>query len=175
MVQFAVNDTDEQTFWNIYQGIARQTINDIKNYYENAYASPELGRVLFDQQLIPIYKVLEKSLFVKAFHQIVEGEKNLGTVESYLKILYAIFGDEAKITITSTPLHIQIDIVAPIQKYFLWYTIDGKQLVTRDGRNLILKRVLAEVTNKELLSLLKATTNAGTFVEFTLNKEEGAI
>lgn len=171
MVQFAVNDTEEQSFWRIYEGIARQTLADIEAYFLNAYSSPELGRVLYDQQLLPIYKVLERSLFVKAFAQIVEGQKNLGTVEAYLKILYAIFGKEAEITITSTPLHLQIDIVAPVQKYYLWHTRNGKQLVTRDGRNLVLKRVLAEVTNRELLQILKATTNAGTFVEFTLNKE----
>lgn len=171
MVQFAVNDTEEQQFWRIYQGIAKQTLADIEAYFLNAYSSPELGRVLYDQQLLPIYKVLEKSLFVRAFSQIVEGEKNLGTIEGYLKILYAIFGEDAEITITSTPLHLQIDIVAPVQKYYLWHTRAGQQLITRDGRNLVLKRVLAEVTNRELLAILKATTNAGTFVEFTLNKE----
>ena len=172
MVQFAVKDEDEQKFWRIYQRIAQQTLLDIKAYYDNAYSSPELGRVLYDQQLLPIYKVLERSLFVRAFSEIVEGEKNLGTVEAYLKILYSIFGDDAEITITSTPLHIKIDILAKIQKYYLWHTRNGRQTVTRDGRNLVLKRVLAEVTNRELLAILKATTNAGTFVEFTLNREE---
>lgn len=175
MVQFVINDTEEQRFWRIYEGIARQALLDIEAYYLNAYQSPELGCILYDQQLLPIYKVLERSLFIKAFAQIVEGEKNLGTIEAYLKILYAIFGKEAEITITSTPLHLQIDIVAPVQKYFLWYTRKGKQIMTRDGRNLVLKRVLAEVTNRELLQILKATTNVGTFVEFTLNKEERTI
>lgn len=171
MVQFVINDTEEQRFWRIYERIAQQTLLDIEAYYENAYASPELGRVLYEEQLLPIYKILEKSLFVRAFSEIIEGEKNLGTIEAYLKILYAIFGKEAEITITSTPLHLQIDIIAPVQKYFLWTTRSGKNIMTRDGKNLVLKRVLAEVTNRELLSILQATTNAGTYVEFTLNKE----
>lgn len=171
MVQFVINDTEEQRFWRIYERIAQQTLLDIEDYYENAYASPELGRVLYEEQLLPIYKILEKSLFVRVFSEIIEGEKNLGTIEAYLKILYAIFGKEAEITITSTPLHLQVDIIAPVQKYYLWTTRSGKNIVTRDGKNLVLKRALAEVTNRELLSILQATTNAGTYVEFTLNNE----
>lgn len=171
MVQLAVNDTEEQSFWRIYQGIAKQTLADIEAYFLNAYSSPELGRVLYDQQLLPIYKILERSLFIKAFAQIVEGQKNLGTVEGYLKILYAIFGKEAEIKITSTPLHLQIDILAPVQKYFLWFTKDNKQIITKDGKAIKFKQLLAEVTDRELLSILKSTTNAGTFVEFMLNKE----
>ena len=171
MVQFVIEDTEEKKFWRIFQGTAQQTFDDLKKYYENAYSSPELGRVLYEQQLLPIYKVLEKKLFVKAFAEIVDGEKNLGTIEAYLKILYAIFGNEAKITVTSMPLHLLIDIVAPIQKFYLWTTKDNKQVITKDGKALKLKQLLAEVTNRQLFSILQATTNAGTFVEFTLNKE----
>lgn len=174
MVQFVINDTEEQQFWRIYEGIARQTLADIEAYFLNAYSSPELGRVLYDQQLLPIYKILERSLFIQAFSQIVEGQKNLGTVEAYLKILYAIFGKEAEITITSTPLHLQIDIVAPVQKRFLWTTKSGKHIITKSGKNIVFQQILAEVTDRELLSILKSTTNAGTFVEFTLN-EKGTI
>ena len=171
MVQFVINDTEEQKFWRIYEGIARQALADIEAYYLNAYQSPELGRVLYDQQLLPIYKILERSLFIRAFSQIVEGQKNLGTVEGYLKILYSIFSRDAKITITSTPLHLQIDIVAPVQKRFLWTTKSGKHIITKSGKNIVFQQILAEVTDRELLSILKSTTNAGTFVEFTLNKE----
>ena len=171
MVQFVINDTEEQQFWRIYEGIARQALLDIEAYYLNAYQSPELGRVLYDQQLLPIYKILERSLFIQAFAQIVEGQKNLGTVEGYLKILYSIFSRDAEITITSTPLHLQIDIVAPVQKRFLWTTKSGKHIITKSGKNIVFQQILAEVTDRELLSILKSTTNAGTFVEFTLNKE----
>lgn len=170
MVQFVVGDDDERKFWRIFEALVKQTLADIQAYYEGAYISPELGRVLYDQQLMPIYKVLEKSLFVKAFAEIVEGEKNLGTVEGYLKILYAIFGKEAQITITQLPLHLKIDIVAVIQKNSLWITKGDKQIVTHDGKAIVFKQVLAEVTDRELLSILQATTNAGTYVEFTLNE-----
>ncbi len=174
MVQFVTGEQEEKRFWDIYSKLAQQTLLDIENYFKTAYQSPELGRIIYEEQVMPIYKVLEKSLFVKAYSQILEGEKTLGSVEAYLKILYAIFGKEAKITITQEPLHLQIDIVAPVQKFYLWITKSKKQIVTKDGKAIKFKQILAEVTDRELLQILRATTKAGTFVEFTLNKE-GAI
>lgn len=173
MVQFATRDDEEQKFWRIYQELAKQTLADIESYYKTAYQSPELGRIVYEEQLMPIYKVLEKSLFIKAYSQILEGEKTLGSVEAYLKILYAIFGKDAKITITQEPLHLKIDIIAEAQKFLLWVTKQNQQVVTHDGKAIIFKQLLAEVTDRQLLEILKATTKAGTYVEFTLNENEG--
>lgn len=173
MVQFVTGEQEEKRFWDIYSKLAQQTLLDIENYYKTAYQSPELGRIIYEEQAMPIYKVLEKSLFIKAYSQILEGEKNLGSVEAYLKILYAIFGKEAKITITQEPLHLKIDIIAEAQSFALWITKQNQQVVTKDGKAIIFKQLLAEVTDRELLQILKATTKAGTFVEFTLN--EGTV
>ena len=173
MVQFVTGDTEEKRFWDIFSKLAQQTMLDIENYFKTAYQSPELGRIIYEEQAMPIYKVLEKSLFVKAYSEILEGEKTLGSVEAYLKILYAIFGKDAQITITQQPLHLQIDIIAEAQKFLLWITKQNQQVVTHDGKAIIFKQLLAEVTDRQLLEILKATTKAGTFVEFTLNKNEG--
>ena len=173
MVQFVTGDTEEKRFWDIFSKLAQQTMLDVENYFKTAYQSPELGRIIYEEQAMPIYKVLEKSLFVKAYSEILEGEKTLGSIEAYLKILYAIFGKDAQITITQQPLHLQIDIIAEAQKFFLWITKQKQQVVTKDGKAIIFKQLLAEVTDRELLQILKATTKAGTFVEFTLNKNEG--
>lgn len=172
MVQFAVNDSDERLFWRIYEKLARQTLTDIEKYFLTAYQSPELGRILYEEQLMPIYKTLEKSLFIKAFSQILEGEKTLGSIEAYLKILYAIFGGDAQIEITEQPCKLKIDIVAPIQVFWLWVTQDNKQIVTQDGKAIVFKAIVGKVTDRELLQILKATTKAGTYIEFTLNREE---
>lgn len=175
MVQFVTGEQEEKRFWDIYSKLAQQTLLDIENYYKTAYQSPELGRIIHEEQAMPIYKVLEKSLFIKAYSQILEGEKTLGSVEAYLKILYAIFGKEAKITITQEPLHLKIDIIAGAQSFALWITKQKQQVVTKDGKAILFKQLLAEVTDRELLQILKATTKAGTFVEFTLNEKEGKL
>lgn len=171
MTEFVNKSDDEMTFWNIFQRLVEQTQIDIENYYLTAYQSKELGRILYEEQLMPIYKTLEKSLFMKAFSEILEGEKILGSMRGYLKILYAIFGRDANIRITSQPLHLQIDIVAPVQKKFFWKTKKGQHVIAKNGKAIVFKQLLAEVTDRELLQILKATTKAGTFVEFTLNRE----
>lgn len=171
MTEFVDRSTEELTFWNIFERLALQVQYDIEQYYLTAYKSPELGRILYEEQLMPIYKTLEKKLFIKAFSEILEGEKILGSVRGYLKILYAIFGRDAQINITTQPLHLQIDIVAPVQRRYFWKTKAGKHIITKNGKAIIFKQLLAEVTDRELLQLLKAMTKAGTFVEFTLNKE----
>ena len=171
MTQFVDRSTDELTFWTIFERLSSQVQSDIEQYYLTAYKSPELGRILYEEQLMPIYKTLEKSLFVKAFSEILEGEKILGSVRGYLKILYAIFSRDAQITFTNQPLHLKIDIVAPVQRRFYWKTKAGQHIVTKDGKAIVFKQLLGKVTDRELLQILKATTKAGTFVEFTLNKE----
>lgn len=171
MTEFVDKSTEEMTFWTIFERLASQVQHDIEEYYLTAYKSPELGRILYEEQLMPIYKTLEKSLFIKAFSEILEGEKILGSVRGYLKILYAIFGRDAQINITTQPLHLQIDIVAPIQQRYFWKTKAKQHIITKDGKAIVFKQLLAEVTDRELLQILKATTKAGTFVEFTLNKE----
>lgn len=171
MTEFVNKSTEELTFWTIFERLASQVQQDIEQYYLTAYKSPELGRILYEEQLMPIYKTLEKSLFIKAFSEILEGEKILGSVRGYLKILYAIFGKDAQINITTQPLHLQIDIVAPVQRRYFWKAKRGQHIITKDGKAIVFKQLLAEVTDRELLQILKATTKAGTFVEFTLNKE----
>lgn len=171
MTEFVDRSTGEMTFWTIFERLVSQVQNDIEQYYLTAYKSHELGRILYEEQLMPIYKTLEKSLFIKAFSEILEGEKILGSVRGYLKILYAIFGKDAQITFTNQPLHLKIDIVAPIQRRYFWKAKSGQHIITKDGKAIVFKQLLAGVTDRELLQILKATTKAGTFVEFTLNKE----
>ena len=172
MVQMVINDDEEKRFLRIFERLVNQTKIDIEQYYLTAYKSKELGRIIYEERLMPIYKVLEKSLFMSAFSEILEGEKMLGSVEAYFKILYAIFGKTAEITITKQPLHIQIDIVAKSQEKYIWTSQSGNIIVDKLGRQIVFKKLLAKVTDRELLQILKATTKAGTFVEFTLNKEE---
>lgn len=172
MVQFAVNDEEEQKFWRIFERLSQQTFSDLEAYFQNAYKSKELGRVIYEEQLMPIYKTLEKSLFIKAFSEIVEGQKTLGSINAYLRILYAIFGGDAQIKVTQKPMHLKVDIIAAVRVHYLWIAKDKKQIITKDGKAIVFKDLLAEVTDRELLQILKSTTKAGTYIEFTLNKLE---
>ena len=119
---------------------------------------------------MPIYKTLQRSLFLRTFKQILDGQKILGSIEGYLIILYAIFGVTAQITVTTTPAALNIDIVAPLQSLTRWVDRLGNSFVTKGGDRLFFKKIVANVTNRELLQILRATMPAGTAVNFTLNE-----
>lgn len=167
--QFAVEDREELKFWNIFEKVLRQTMLDMQAYFDNAYSSKELGAALYDLRLFPIYKTLQRSLFLRTFKQILDGQKILGSIEGYLKILYAIFGVNATITVTTTPAALNIDIVAPVQELDRWKDKAGNTFVSKNGDRIFFKKIVANVTNRELLQILRATMPAGTAVTFTLN------
>ena len=54
--QFAVEDELELKFWRVFEKILRQTVIDMRAYFNNAYTSKELGAALYDLRLMPIYK-----------------------------------------------------------------------------------------------------------------------
>lgn len=172
MVQrFLPDDEEEKKFYSVFNKVMQNTFNDLKQYYNNAYGSPELGRALYEEQRVPIYKVLEKSLFIKAYNSILQGQAYIGTIEGYLTILRAIFGERADIKLTIVaPLHLRFDIVAEIQQFYLWVDDEENEIVDNDGNNIVFEEVVALLSNRQLLEILKQTTNAGTYVEFNLNE-----
>lgn len=173
MVQkFIEGDAEENKFFKVFNDIVASTMSDIEAYYNNAYGSPELGRALYELQRLPIYKILEKSLFIKAYQKIIEGEAYIGTIEGYLTILRAIFGDNAIINLTIVaPLHLKFDITAEVQQFYLWVDNYNNEIIDENGDNIVFEEIVALLSSRQLLELLKQTTNAGTYVEFTLNGE----
>lgn len=173
MVQrFIEGDAEENKFFRVFNDIVASTMSDIEAYYNNAYGSPELGRALYELQRLPIYKILEKSLFIKAYQKIIEGEAYIGTIEGYLTILRAIFGDDAIINLTIVaPLHLKFDITAEVQQFYLWVDNYNNEIIDENGDNIVFEEIVALLSSRQLLELLKQTTNAGTYVEFTLNGE----
>lgn len=173
-MQFVDKGEDELKFYEVFSAMLEKTKVDIQAYYETAYQSKTLGNILYDEKLMPIYKILPKKAFLRAYQEILEGEKTLGSVGAYLKILYALFGGSAEIIISKeNPLHIKIKVTAEPQELFKWKVRhQQKYVTTKDGKIIIFKRLLGGLTNRELQQILKATTKAGTFVEFSLNEED---
>lgn len=172
-MQFIDKSEDELKFWSVYESMLAQTKLDIQDYYSKAYQSKELGNILYDEGLMPIYKILPKVTFLKAYASIIEGQKTFGSINSYLTILYAIFGKDAQIEISKeNPLHILIRVTAEPQEFYKWKTRnEDKNIITKDGEGIIFKQLLGGVTNRELMQVLKSITKAGTYVEFILNEE----
>lgn len=170
---FTQNDENANRFFQTFLKILKPTMDDLKAYYDNFYKSPELGRTLYNQQIIPIYNILEKNLFISTFYTIMEAQEFIGTPDAYCKILYSIFGSNATITIDEkNPLHIKIDIIARYVEYFLWVDEQYKFYVTTEaGDYLGFTALVARITDRQLANMLQEMTNAGTYLEFTYTQE----
>lgn len=171
--KFKTDDETEKKLTDAFIEVLQPTMDDIKAYYENLYASPELGRILYDKQLVPIYKLLEKRLFVATYAKILEAQQTLGSPNAYCTILYSIFGSNATIVIDElNPLHIHIDIIARYVEYFVWVDEQHKfYITTEQGDYLGFASLVAHVSNRQLADILQQMTNAGTFLEFTYQQE----
>lgn len=167
--RFKNDDQTENRLINSFLKVLQPTMDDIKAYYENLYKSPELGRVLYDKQLVPIYKLLERSIFLKSYADILNAQQTIGSPNAYCDILYSIFGSNATISITrENPLHIKIDIIARYIEYFVWVDEQYKfYITTEEGEYLGFAALIARITNRQLADILQQMTNAGTYLEFT--------
>lgn len=171
--KFTENDKNANRFLTTFLQVLKPTMDDLFAYYENAYKTKYLGTVLYEKQIVPIYNILEKSLFVVTFYKILEAEQTIGSVNAYCEILYSIFGSNATITIDKiNPLHIKIDIIARYVEYFVWVD-EQKQfyITTEAGEHLGFAALVARISNRQLANILQEMTNAGTFLEFTYKQE----
>ena len=167
--RFKNDDQTENRLINSFLKVLQPTMDDIKAYYENLYKSPELGRVLYDKQLVPIYKLLERSIFLKSYADILNAQQTIGSPNAYCDILYSIFGSNATISITRTnPLHIKINIIARYIEYFVWVDEQYKFYITTEEEEYLgFAALIARITNRQLADILQQMTNAGTYLEFT--------
>lgn len=171
--KFTENDKNANRFLTTFLQVLKPTMDDLFAYYENAYKTKYLGKVIYEKQIVPIYNILEKSLFVATFYKILEAEQTIGSVNAYCEILYSIFGSNATITIDKiNPLHIKIDIIARYVEYFVWVD-EQKQfyITTEAGEYLGFAALVARISNRQLANILQEMTNAGTFLEFTYKQE----
>lgn len=170
MVQkFSNNDPDEEKFFAVWEALLQMTFNDLSEYFENLETSPALGNALYDAKAVEVWGILEKSLFIKIFDELIKSGYNVGTVDSYCRVIYALFGASTQITIESNPLEITIGIIAEYSNVANWLTRAGERMFTRNGYAIVFKTLLNDVSRSQLREILKSITNAGTKVNFNLN------
>jgi len=169
MVQKFSNDAEENKFFAVWEALLAGTFADLEDYFDNVYQTPELGNALYDSNAVEVWGILEKKFFLKIFHELIESGYTAGAIDTYCQILYTLFGDTTAITIESNPLEITINVVAEYQSFANSFTKSGYRRFTKSGHARIFKTLLTDIPQSQLLSLLKAMTNAGTKINFNLN------
>lgn len=169
-MQKVIDDIAENKFINVWLGLFNQTLADIQSYYELAYESYTLGKIIYDNQLADIAKLISRDLFLKTYWQIFDEQAKNGTIDAHLYLLYAIFGGDSTIVVEHPhPLHTLFHIVTDTIALNQWVTRAGDNMVTRNGEFLVFRSVLQDMTNEEIASLLQATANYGEYIEFDID------
>ena len=75
MVQLVLNDAEENKFLRIFESLINQTLIDVEQYYLTAYKSKELGRIIFEEKLMPIYKFWKKTFSFRLFLKYWKGKR----------------------------------------------------------------------------------------------------
>jgi hypothetical protein len=170
MVQKFADDSDENKFFAVWEALLVQTFADLEDWFENAYKTPELGNALHDAEAVEVWSILEKKFFVKIFGTLTESGYTAGAIDTYCNVIYALFGETTEIVISTTnPLEITINVVAEYQNFANFFSKSGFRMFTKGGFGIIFKTLLTDIPRSQLLSLIKAMTNAGTKVNFNLN------
>lgn len=169
--KFSKNDPDENKFIAVWEATLAGTFSDLAEYFGNANRSPELGNALWEADAVKVWGIIEKSFFVKIFDELIFAGYTAGVVDTYCKILYALFGNSTVIDIViDSPLEITINIVAQYSNFGQWITQSGSPMVTAgDGFPIVFRTFLNAISDSQISSLLNAIKNTGTKVNFNLN------
>lgn len=167
--KFSKNDPDENKFFAVWEAMLQGTFDDLEEYFDNVDKSPALGNALWEAQVVDVWKILEKSFFVKIFDELIKSGYTVGAVDTYCRVIYALFGGSTEITIETNPLEITIGIQAEYQNFGRWITKSGFSMFTKTSNAIIFRTLLNDIPRSQLSSLLRAITNAGTKVNFNLN------
>lgn len=171
MVQkFSKDDPNENKFLAVWEALIAETAADLDEYFENAYGSIELGNALSDAQAVEVWSLLEKSFFSKIYNELISAGYTSGAVDTYCRILIALFGEDTDITITIlNPLEINFGIVASFSNLATWIDQTNAQMKTQDNFIFAFKTLLTNIPKSQLYALLRAITSAGTKATFNLN------
>ena len=167
--KFSKNDPDEAKFIAVWEAMLERTFIDLSEYFDKFNSSPALGNALWEAKAVEVWSILEKSFFIKIFDELISSGYNCGTVDSYCRVIYALFGASTEIVIESNPLEVTINVVAEYQNFADWFSRAGDQIFTIDDFALTFRTLLTDIPRSQLLSLMRSITNAGTKVNFNLN------
>jgi len=168
--KFSKNDSDENKFFAVWEAMLEETFADLQNYFTNVEKSKELGEALWEAQVVDVWKIIEKKFFVKIFDELIKAGYFAGTIDTYCRILFALFGEDADINIViESPLELTINVTAEYSNFAQFITQSGGAIITAGGFPIVFTTLLNDISESQITALLNSIKNAGTKVNFILN------
>lgn len=168
--KFSKNDPDENKFFAVWEAMLEQTFIDLESYFENVDKSPALGNALWEANAVDVWGIIEKSFFVSIFDSLIKAGYTAGAIDTYCRILYALFGEDAEIEfIIVSPMELIINVTAEYTNFSNWITKAGDTMFTKDDYNIIFRTLLVDIPQSQVLALINSIKNAGTKVTYNFN------
>jgi hypothetical protein len=170
--RFSKNDADETQFIAVWEAMLQGTFDDLTAYFADADASPALGNALWEANAVDVWGIIEKSFFVRIFGELISAGYKAGSIDTYCRILYALFGDETDLEIIiENPMEITINAAVEYSNFSNWITKAGDTMLTKAGDNIVFRTLLVDIPRTQVLKLINSIKNAGTKLNFNFTIE----
>jgi hypothetical protein len=168
--KFSKNDADENKFFAVWEAMIAQTFTDLNAYFADVEKSPALGNALWEANAVDVWGIIERTFFVSIFDELISAGYTAGAIDTYCRILYALFGDETVIDIViENPMDITLNVDVEYNNFSNWITKAGDTMLTRDSDNIVFRTLLVDIPQSQMLKLINSIKNAGTKLNFNFN------
>ncbi|AEG42328.1 hypothetical protein BdPhPhi1402_gp31 [Bdellovibrio phage phi1402] len=173
---FKSTDADEQKFYQIAASTMDILEAQENAFFAEAYACFILGQVLYDTGASTISTAIPRYIFRTAFFAIFDSFVEGGSLESYMTVFRAIFGDSVSVEFEVPQpgvLYINIQgleyITEPITGRRI---VDNKyvydDILDSNGEQILAQTTMGVKTQKDMDIIMPELTPEGIFVQTTL-------
>lgn len=159
------------------QQVFAQLLADLTAWFDDAYNSAGLGKILYDNNLTFLTQSISRDIFIKNYGRVLRSWEYLGSFESYYVVLRQIFGPRTQIIFERlSPGALKIDITVQQLDFFKWLARveKGKLVISRaNGQNIYLRAALGITHFYEVRGILNSLIPAGIFVEIDFRLVSG--
>lgn len=169
MAQFFKGDAEEQKMYGAGAPAFALTKASLDEFWAEAYDSTPWLLQLYDENRMPFSQRVNRNAFVAFIREALKRFPFTGNFDSYLFVIWAIFGSDANIIFTVTApgkLSIDVNAISGLEFDFIGKGFDGSgfetfNVTTMDGDQIIFRGIAGIETEYELQLLFSELMPAG--------------
>lgn len=174
MTQHFKGDSLEVKLAGTFDAVINPLLQELTRWYNDAYESYDLGKIIFDEDKIPLTNAIPRDAFYKNYGTILERWQYVGSFESYLTVFKMIFGPDSVILFERpAPGCLNMSISTQRTSVFKWvtsrYAKRAARIVDHAGAQLVLRQLLGINDFFEVQAVLNSLNPAGIYL--TVNFE----
>lgn len=177
MTQYFKADSLEVKLEGTLHEVAAPLLQTLARWYNDAYDSYDLGKIIFDEDKIPLTNAIPRDAFYKNYGTIIDHWQYVGSFESYLTVFKMIFGPESVILFERpAPGCLGMNITTKRTNVFKWitsrYARHAARIVDHSGAQLVFRQLLGINDFFEVQAVLNSLNPAGIYLSVNFEIQE---